>query len=127
MSGYDAKHDIETTSEFWLSNKLYNILKWIAQIVLPAAATLYLTIGALWDLPEPEKVAGTIVAVDTFLGVILMLATNSYNKSDTRFDGQLNVFDSPEKKTFVLDVGDVDELANKTEFRMKINNNPDAE
>lgn len=126
MSEYDAKHDVESNQTFWLSEKWYNILKWIAQIVLPAAATFYLTIGALWDLPNPEKVAATIVAFDTFLGVVLMLATNSYNKSDARFDGRLNVFETPEKKTFVLDVGDVDELTNKSEFLMKVHK-PDVE
>ncbi len=126
MSEYQAEHEAPETQTFWLSEKWYNILKWITQIVLPAAATFYLTIGALWNLAEPEKVAATIVAVDTFLGVVLMLATNSYNKSPARFDGQLNVFETPEKKTFVLDVGDVDELTNKSEFLMRVHK-PDVE
>ena len=127
MSEYQPEHAAPETQKFWLSEKWYNVLKWITQIVLPALATFYLTIGALWNLAEPEKVAATIVAVDTFLGVVLMLATNSYNNSEARFDGQLNVFDSPEKKTFVLDVGDVDQLEHKKEFIMKVNNQPDVQ
>jgi hypothetical protein len=92
MTEYQAEHEApESSTDFWLSEKWYNILKWIAQVVLPALATFYLTIGALWELPNPEKVAATIVAVDTFLGVVLMLATNSFNKSDAKFDGAIDI------------------------------------
>ena len=92
MSEYEAEHEAPAeNTNFWLSEKWYNILKWIAQVVLPAAATFYLTIGALWNLPNPEKVAATIVAFDTFLGVVLMLATNSYNKSDAKYDGAIEI------------------------------------
>jgi hypothetical protein len=91
MSEHVAEHAAPEPDKFWLSDKWYSILKWITQIVLPAAATLYLTIGGLWNLAEPEKVAATIVAVDTFLGVVLMLATNSYNKSDAKFDGAIDI------------------------------------
>lgn len=122
MSGYEARHDVESTEKFWLSDKWYGILKWITQIVLPAAATFYLTIGALWGLAEPEKVAATIVAVDTFLGVVLMLATNSYNNSDARFDGTLNITQLPTKKVFELDLGDStpEAIEEKDEFLLKV-------
>lgn len=63
-----------------LSNKSYDILKWIAQLLLPAMATLYLALASIWGLPYGEEIAGTISAVDVFLGVILSISTAQYNK-----------------------------------------------
>ena len=65
-----------------LSNKTYDILKFIAQIVLPALATLYVTIAGLWGLPYPKEISGTVMAIDTFLGAILMISTSQYNKNN---------------------------------------------
>lgn len=64
-----------------MSNKTYDILKWIAQYFLPAAGTLYFALAGIWGLPYGEQVVGTITAVDTFLGVILGISTVQYNKS----------------------------------------------
>ena len=63
-----------------LSNKLYDVLKYIAQIVLPAAATLYVTIAGIWGLPYAEAVSGTIMAVDFFLGALLKISSDNYYK-----------------------------------------------
>lgn len=64
-----------------LSNKTYDILKYIAQYVLPACGTLYFALAGIWNLPYGEQIVGTITAVDTFLGVLLGISTNTYNKS----------------------------------------------
>nr|DAS58802.1 MAG TPA: holin [Caudoviricetes sp.] len=64
-----------------LSNKTYDILKYIAQYVLPACGTLYFALAGIWNLPYGEQIVGTITAVDTFLGVLLGVSTNTYNKS----------------------------------------------
>lgn len=63
-----------------MSNKTYDILKWIAQYLLPALATLYFAIAQIWGLPYGEQIVGTITAVDTFLGVLLGISTANYNK-----------------------------------------------
>lgn len=63
-----------------MSNKMYDILKWIAQIVLPAIATFYVTIASLWNLPFPDEISGTVMAVDTLLGAILMISSENYKK-----------------------------------------------
>lgn len=63
-----------------MSNKVYDILKYIAQIILPALATLYFALAGIWDLPYGEEVVGTITAIDTFLGCILKLSADSYYK-----------------------------------------------
>lgn len=63
-----------------LSNKAYDIWKWIAQLLLPALGTLYAALGMLWGFPYIEQIVGSIAAVDTFLGVILGISTAQYNK-----------------------------------------------
>lgn len=63
-----------------LSNKTYDVLKWVAQIVLPALGTLYFALASIWGFPYGEQVVGTITAVDTFLGAVLGLSNSNYNK-----------------------------------------------
>lgn len=65
-----------------ISNRMYDILKWIAQIFLPACGTLYFALATIWGLPFGEQIVGTITAVDAFLGVILGISTMTYNKSN---------------------------------------------
>lgn len=64
-----------------MKNKTYDILKFAAQIVLPALGTLYFAISNIWGLPYGEQVVGTITAVDAFLGAVLQISTSEYNKS----------------------------------------------
>lgn len=64
-----------------MSNKTYDLLVWIAQVVLPALGTLYAALAVIWGLPCGEQVVGTIIAVDTFLGALLKVSTSKYNKS----------------------------------------------
>lgn len=63
-----------------MSNQTYDVLKWIAQILLPALATLYFGLAKIWNLPYPEEVVGTITAVDLFLGALLGLSSIEYKK-----------------------------------------------
>lgn len=65
-----------------ISNKTYDVLKWIAMYLLPAAGTLYFTLAGIWGFPFGEQVVGTLTAVDTFLGVILGISTAKYKKSN---------------------------------------------
>lgn len=66
-----------------LSNKTYDVLKWIAQYLLPALGTLYFALASIWGLPYGEQVVGTITALDTFLGVILGISSVGYFKAET--------------------------------------------
>lgn len=63
-----------------MSDKVYDILKWVAQFFLPALATLYFALAQIWGFPFGEEIVGTITALDTFLGVILGISTASYKK-----------------------------------------------
>ena len=63
-----------------LNGKVYNILKWVTMIVLPALGTLYFTLTTIWGLPYGEQVSGTVNAVVLFLGAVLGVSTANYNK-----------------------------------------------
>jgi len=65
-----------------MSNEVYDKLKFVAQIVLPAAGTLYFALAAIWGLPYGEQIVGTITAVDAFLGALLGISTAQYNKEN---------------------------------------------
>ena len=71
-----------------LSNEAYDILKFIAQIVLPALATLWAALGKIWGWPLVTEVTATICAVDTFLGALLGISTAQYNKEKQPPDGE---------------------------------------
>lgn len=62
-------------------NKVYDTLKYVAQVVLPSVGTLYFALAGIWGLPFGEEIVGTITAVDAFLGALLMISANQYKKS----------------------------------------------
>lgn len=66
-----------------MSNKTYDVLKWIAQILLPAMGTLYFALAGIWGFPYAEQIVGTITAVDTFIGVMLGISAAQYKKNNT--------------------------------------------
>ena len=70
------------------NNKTYDVLKWIAQYVLPALGTFYFAIAGIWSLPYGEQVVGTIMAIDTLLGVLLGISSSNYNKAKTEDNQQ---------------------------------------
>lgn len=63
-----------------LDDKIYDILKWVALVVLPAIATLYTALAGVWGLPYAQEIPATITAVDLFLGALLGVSTAQYNK-----------------------------------------------
>ena len=63
-----------------LSNKVYDVLKWIALYFLPPLATLYSALAIIWKFPYGEEIVGSIVALDTFLAAILGISTAQYKK-----------------------------------------------
>lgn len=64
-----------------LSDKTYNVLKWISLIALPAIGTFYFALAGIWGLPYGEQIVGTIVAIETLLGTLLGISTVQYNKN----------------------------------------------
>lgn len=64
-----------------MNDKLYDILKSIALIWLPAIGTLYFALAGIWGLPFAEQIVGTLTAIDTFLGAILGISSAQYKKT----------------------------------------------
>ena len=64
-----------------LNDRVYNALKWIALIALPALGTLYSALAGIWGLPYGEQILGTIAAVGTCIGTLLGISTVQYRKS----------------------------------------------
>ena len=79
-----------------MSNKTYDILKWITTIVLPALGTLYFALSGIWGFPYGEQIVGTITAIVTFLGVILGISNYQYKE-----DGQTQMFNEDLLKDMV--------------------------
>lgn len=70
-----------------MNSKTYDILKYIALIVLPALGTLYFALSQIWGLPYGEEIVGTITAIDAFLGAILGVSTASYKRGISEGEG----------------------------------------
>lgn len=108
-----------------ISNKVYTYMKFITQILLPALGTLYFTLSRIWGFPLGEEIVGTIVAIDTCLGVILHISTNAYNKSDSKFDGTMEVAEGKDKTIVTMELNKhPNELIGMDEVTFKVNSTP---
>lgn len=65
-----------------LSDRLYTILKWVTMIVLPALATAYVGLSAIWGFPYADEVAKTTAVICTLLGALLGISTAEYNRQN---------------------------------------------
>lgn len=63
-----------------MKNETYDLMKKIALYILPAIATLWLTLGKIWNLPYTAEIGATITAIDVFLGACLGISTKHYNE-----------------------------------------------
>ena len=66
-----------------LDDRIYNVLKYICQIALPAIGGLYFALSQIWGLPYGEQVVGTISAITACLGILLGISTYQYNKGNS--------------------------------------------
>lgn len=62
-----------------LSNQVYDTLRWIADLLLPALGTLYFALAGIWNFPYGEQIVGTITAIVAFFDVILKVSKHAYN------------------------------------------------
>lgn len=114
-----------STKPPFLSNKMYDGLKWIALVGLPALGVLYFAVANIWGLPKAEEVLGTVVAVDTALGALLGVAKKQYDNSDARYDGVMNVLETDNKLINKLEITTPPEQAAKQEsITLKVNQVP---
>jgi hypothetical protein len=107
---------------FVMSNKVYEFLKKVTTIFLPAFSTLYIALAELWDLPASLQVAGTCAALATFLGVCLGISSSTYRKLDTAYDGNVVVNENPDGGILYSLEPDVplDSIQDMPELRLKV-------
>lgn len=121
----DSKVPATPAKSALLSNVTYDRLKWVALVALPALGALYFALAPLWNLPKAEEVVGTVVAVDTCLGLLLNVATKSYNSSDDKFDGVLHVDDQDTRLIHQLELTtQPEDLAKKDAINLKVTQVP---
>lgn len=118
-----AYSEKDSPSAGFMSNKMYDILKFCALIAFPAFGSLYFGLASIWGLPKADEVVGTIVVVDTCLGVLLGISKKQYVNSDAAYDGDINVETTAEGgKLFSLNLNtDPEELDSKKIVKFKVN------
>lgn len=90
---YQPEHakTLDNPSKPLLGDRAYEALRVFVQIILPGAGTLYGTLGATWGWPATEQVVSSIAAVALFVGGMIVVSRKSYNKSDAKYDGIIDV------------------------------------
>jgi hypothetical protein len=105
-----------------LSNKVYDVLKFIALIGLPSLTTLYGVLNGIWGLPDTEQVLLTLTAGDTFLGALLGLSSRSYSAP---VDGHVTVDDSdPDVLGMNVQLHNPQQVPNKSSIHLKVVQGP---
>ena len=64
-----------------MSNKVYDVLKWVVVIVFPAIIALYSTLSSTWAWPYAEQITATLAGIEVFLGTILQISSINYKKT----------------------------------------------
>ena len=103
-----------------MTNKVYDILKFVAQIVLPALGTLYFALAGIWGFPYGEQIVGTIAAVDAFLGAILGLSSVKYYKDGKDVAGTVTIDPDAETFNFQFDDMTAEDLAGMKQVKVNV-------
>lgn len=114
--------DAPPTSKTLFSNGIYDKLKWIALVFLPALATAYWALGTVVDwVPAVNDVVQTIVVLDTLLGTLLGVSNQRYKANDDNFDGVIVVKPDEETGEPVMNVGiDSTAVVNKDIVQVRV-------
>lgn len=101
-----------------LSSPVYDKVKWVAQYLLPALATLWITLAKIWGLPYGTEIGATITGIDLFLGAVLGISSQNYKGDGTMIVDTSN--DAKDLYTLDLNVP-AEELADKDLITFKVN------
>lgn len=111
-------------TEFTLSPKVYNFLKYLVMIVLPALTTLWVVLANAWNWDYMTNVSVTMTAVTAFLGSLIGISSKNYNNSDAKYFGEIEVSSTDEGAVIQRQVFNEDPnggtLADKKEVCFKI-------
>lgn len=107
---------------FVIPQPVYDVLKWVALVLLPALATFYFYMAGVWNWPYAGQVVASITAVNTLLGAILGISSSVYKNSDQRFDGTLNILKTDTSLVNQLDIQtDPSQLGNQKALTLRVN------
>lgn len=99
-----------------LDNKTYDILKWIASLLLPGVTTLWLSIGKIWNIPFTAEIGATIAAITVFMQVVLGISKKNYEgEGELIVDGNGNVSEFK-----IQNDTSIHELAEKNNVMVKV-------
>ena len=105
-----------------LSDLSYTVVKHAAAIGLPAVGALYFALAQIWHLPKAQDVIGSIAAINTFLGAFMGVSQASYNGSDAKYAGAIEVTNDGTKKVYSLNLNtDPEDLDKMDDATFKIN------
>jgi hypothetical protein len=111
-----------------LGDSTYNKLKHSTTVVLPAAGALYFALAQIWHLPKAEEVVGSLAALNTFLGVVLGVSTRSYNRSDIKYAGIIEVEETPDAKSLNIILNEASPpLEKQPEVTFRVDNSSTGE
>lgn len=102
------------------TNKVYDKIKIVVIIIIPAIITLYSSLASIWGFPYAEQIIATLAAINVFLGVIMKISTSTYEKT---YDGTLHVDTVTDNSTdrYLFEVDDLDNISDKDHIMLKIN------
>lgn len=85
-----------------LANRVYDVLKWLVVIVLPAVGSLYTGLSQIWQLPYASEIPATIMVICTFLGAVLCISTAQYNKEQEDFTDDPYLYTASDDDDLIL-------------------------
>jgi hypothetical protein len=104
-----------------MSNKMYTILKHVAMIGLPLVAAFYGVVGKTNNWPDVDQVMSSVASANMVLGVLLGYSSATYNASESKYAGIIEVAETDAKKIYTLIVnGEVEQLAGMAEATFKV-------
>lgn len=105
-----------------IPKKLYDALKWVALVALPAFSAFYYVLALTWGLPAVVQVMATVAGVETLLGTLLGISSAKYRNSDERFDGSLDIIKSDASLINQLEITtNPAQLSKQSELVLKVN------
>jgi hypothetical protein len=122
------QHRLGRLPKMLFTNSVYNKLKFVVQVLLPALATLYFTLSEIWNFPNTAGVMATLTGIAGFLGVLLRMSTKTFNESDHplgKFDGTIVVTPGEEGATYKWSA-DPTALTEKDQVLLKITHAPEG-
>ena len=64
--------------KWFMSDKAYDVIRILGNIVLPALAALYGSLSKIWSLPYGAEIVSTISAVALFMNALLKVSSDNY-------------------------------------------------